>query len=274
MARRDPETDPRAFLGTELARSRKAAGFASQDALAAKLGFDRTVIAKAETGDRPPTDEVLDPWCGACNLDRELFGRWAAFARRTEVPIPSWFENWLEAEREAHTLRLWSPILVPGLLQTAEYARALFAAAGEDAERADELVTARLERQDILDRSRPPHVVAVLDEAVLHRLIGTPAITRDQLTRLAALSERPHVSVEIVPASTAANAGLSGGFQLASCDGTPDVLNMSGVEDVTAESRSLLRRATVVFDLVRGDALPRTASRAVITEAAEQWKQQ
>jgi len=193
---------------------------------------------------------------------------------RMSAPIPSWFENWLEAEREAHTLRLWSPILVPGLLQTAEYARALLAAAGEDAERADELVTARLERQAILDRSRPPHVVAVLDEAVLHRLIGTPAIRHDQLTRLAALSERPHVSVEIVPASTAANAGLSGGFQLASCDGAPDVLNMSGVEDVTAESRSLLRRATVVFDLVRGDALPPTASRTVITEAAELWKQQ
>ena len=55
------------------------------------------------------------------NLIRELFGRSAAFARRTDRPIPSWFENWLEAEGEAHTLRLWSAILVPGLLQTAEY---------------------------------------------------------------------------------------------------------------------------------------------------------
>lgn len=272
MARRDPETDPRAFLGRELRQARVAAGFSSQEALAARLDFDRTVVAKAETGDRPPTDEVLDAWCEACNLDRELFGRWAAFARRTDGPIPSWFESWLEAERAAHTLRLWSPILVPGLLQTGEYARALFIAAGEDAERSDELVTARLERQAILDRANPPHVVAVLDEAVLQRLIGTPATMHDQLAHLAAVSERPHVSVEIVPASTGANAGLSGGFQLASCDGAPDVLNMSGVEDVTAESRSLLRRATVVFDLVRGDALPRTASRAVVTEAAEQWK--
>jgi transcriptional regulator with XRE-family HTH domain len=106
MARRDPETDPRAFLGSELTRARKAAGFSSQDALAARLGFDRTVIAKAETGDRPPSDEVLDAWCQACSLDREMFGRWAAFARRTDGPIPSWFESWLEAERAAHTLRL------------------------------------------------------------------------------------------------------------------------------------------------------------------------
>ena len=53
MARRDPEADPRAFLGAELTRARKAAGFSSQDVLAAKLGFDRTVIAKAETGTGP-----------------------------------------------------------------------------------------------------------------------------------------------------------------------------------------------------------------------------
>jgi len=150
---------------------------------------------------------VLDAWCEACGLDRELFGRWAAFARRTDGPIPSWFESWLEAERSAHALRLWSPILIPGLLQTAEYARALFVAAGEDDERAEELVAARMDRQAILDRVRPPHVVAVLDEAVLHRLIGMPAVMHDQLTHLAGLSERPNVLLEIVPASTARTPG-------------------------------------------------------------------
>lgn len=73
------------------------------------------------------------------------------------------------------------PILIPGLLQTAEYARALFIAAGEDDERAEELVAAQMDRQAILDRSRPPHAVAVLDEVVLHRLIGTPAVVSTQL---------------------------------------------------------------------------------------------
>jgi transcriptional regulator with XRE-family HTH domain len=272
MARRDPESDPKAFLGRELARARKAASFSSQDALAARLGFDRTVIAKAETGDRVPTPDVLSAWCDACNLDVELFERMAAMARRTDGPIPSWFESWLEAERHAHTLRIWQPLIIPGLFQTAEYARALFVAAGEDAERADELVTARMERQSILDRPDPPHVVAVLDEAALRRLIGTSAVMHDQLAHLAAMSERPYISVEIVPSSTGANAGLSGGFQLASCEGAPDTVRMEAVEDVTAETRSLVRRATVIIDLVRGDALPRTASRTLILEAAEQWK--
>jgi transcriptional regulator with XRE-family HTH domain len=272
MARRDPDTDPKAFLGRELARVRKAAGFSSQDALAARLGFDRTVVAKAESGERVPTDEVLDAWSEACDLDRELFGRWVAFARRTDGPIPSWFESWLEAERQAHMLRIWQPLVVPGLFQTAEYARALFLAAGADQDRADDLVTVRLDRQAILERPDPPHVVAVLDESVLHRLIGSPQIMADQLARLADQAERPHISVQALPSETGANAGLSGAFTLASADSAPDVLRMEAVEDVTVESRSLVRQATNIFVRVQADALPRAASLALIREAAGQWK--
>jgi transcriptional regulator with XRE-family HTH domain len=271
-AKRDPETDPRAFLGRELRHGRIAAGFSSQEALAARLDFDRTVIAKAETGDRPPTDDVLEAWCDACDLDRDLFGRWAAFARRTDGPVPSWFESWLEAERQAHMLRIWQPLVIPGLLQTAEYARALFLAAGADQDRADDLVTVRLDRQVILERPGPPHVVAVIDESVLHRLIGSPPVMADQLAHVADLAERPSVTVQVVPSETGANAGLSGSFDLASGDGAPEVLRMEAVEDVTVESRSLVRQATNIFVRVQADALPRAASLTLIREAAEQWK--
>jgi transcriptional regulator with XRE-family HTH domain len=272
MARRDPETDPRAFLGRELRRARVAAGFSSQETLAARLGFDRTVIAKAETGDRPPTDDVLSAWSEECGLDAELFGRWAALARRTDGPIPSWFESWLEAERLAHMLRIWQPLVIPGLMQTAEYARALFIAAGADQDRADDLVTVRLDRQAILDRPDHPHVVAVIDESVLHRLVGSPQIMSDQLARVADLAERPDITVQVLPSETGANAGLSGAFDLASGDGAPEVLRMEAVEDVTVESRSLVRQATNIFVRVQADALPRMASLALIREAAEQWK--
>jgi transcriptional regulator with XRE-family HTH domain len=273
MARRDPETNPAAFLGAELRRARMGAGFSSQDALATRLGFDRTVVAKAETGERPPTIEVLAAWCEACQLDEELFGRLATLARRADGPVPTWFEDWLEAEREAHTLRLWSPMLIPGLLQTAAYGRALFLAAGAEEEPAEQMVIARLERQAILDRPDPPHIVVVLDEAVLHRPIGTPAVMADQLAHVAGMSERLHVSVHVLPA-TGANAGLSGAFDLASVDGTPDTLRMEGVEDQTTENRALVRKAAILFDLVRRDALPRVPSRTLILEAAEQWKSQ
>jgi hypothetical protein len=215
---------------------------------------------------------VLAAWCQACHLDDELFGRLAVLARRADGPVPTWFEDWLRAEGEAHTLRFWQPLIIPGLLQTAEYARALFLAAGADDAKADELVAVRLERQSVLDRAEPPHVIAVLEESVLHRLIGSPVIMSDQLSHLGSMAERANVQLQIVPSARGANAGLSGGFALASCDGVPDVLRMEAVEDVTEERRPLVRHAALVFDLVRGDALPREESRALILKAAEQWK--
>jgi transcriptional regulator with XRE-family HTH domain len=276
VARRDPAASPPAFLGDELRRARLAAGYSSQEALAATLGFDRSVIAKAETGERPPTAEVLEAWCQACTLDPELFARLAQVARSADGPVPSWFEDWLEAEREALTLRMWQPIIVPGLLQTAEYARALFLAGQTDTsdEAIGGLVSARLERQAILHRASPPDVLVVLDESVLHRLVGSPAIMHDQLIQVAELSRLPYLSVQVVPASTGANAGLGGGISLASGDGsTPDVLYMDAVEGQTTEKRSLVRQAAVVFDRVRGDALSRGQSRDLITRLAEEiWK--
>ena len=267
MARRDPETDPRAFLGRELRHGRIAAGFSSQDALAARLGFDRTVIAKAETGDRPQTDEVLEAWCEACSLDRELLGRWAAFARRTDGPVPTWFEDYLEAERAAQSLLTWSPIVIPGLLQCAGYARTLLLAQQTDA-----LVNARLDRQVIFDRADPADVTVVLDEAVLHRLIGTPAIMHDALIHVAEMALRPNIVVQVVPSSKGANAGIGGAFDIASADSTADTLRMDGVEDQTTENRSLVRKHRAAFNRVRGDALSRDASRDLILKAAEQWK--
>jgi Helix-turn-helix domain len=84
--KRDPKTNPKALLGKRLRLGRIATGFSSQDALAAHLGFDRTVIAKAETGDRPPTSDVLAAWCEACGLDADLFADLTELAVRATVP--------------------------------------------------------------------------------------------------------------------------------------------------------------------------------------------
>jgi transcriptional regulator with XRE-family HTH domain len=272
MTPRGPETSPAIFLGGELRRARLAAGFSSQDALATQLGFDRSVITKAETGDRPPTADVLTAWCEACHLDSEMFARLAVLARRADGVVPTWFEGWLEAEREAQELRVWSPILVPGLLQTADYARAIFLTEEDDEDEASKLADARLERQAVLDRPDPPHLIVVLDESVLHRLIGSPVIMADQLEHLVSVGDRKYVSIHVLPA-TGANAGLGGAFDIASTDGTPDTLRVEGsVADRTTQDQAMVRKASVLFDLVRRDALPRVASRALILEAMEQWK--
>jgi transcriptional regulator with XRE-family HTH domain len=273
MARRDPETDPAAFLGAELRRARVAAGFGSQEALAAKLGFDRTVIAKTETGERPPTIEVLTAWCEACQLDEDLFGRLAVLARRADGPVPSWFESWLDAEGRAIMLRYWSPIIVPALFHTAGYARALLLAAQTDTsdDAIDALVEAKLERQTIHDRPDPPEVVTLIDELVLHRLVGSPEIMHEQLLYVAELSGRAYVSVQVVPTAVGATAGLSGSISLASVDGTADVLHTDAVpEGHTTESRSLVRAAAVAFERIRQHAMPHAQSRELVLKVAEE----
>ena len=275
MARRDPETHPAGFLGDELRRARVAAGFSSQDALASRLGFDRTVITKTESGDRPPTAEVLAAWCEACGLPGIPPDWVVGMARRSGGATPAWFERWLQAEREALILRYWQPIIVPALFQTAEYARALLLAAQTDTsdEAIGALVSERLERRAIFDRPDPPNVVAVLDELVLRRLIGSAQAMHDQLADLAELSTRSYISIEVVPASVGANAGLGGALNIASGDGDPDLVYMDAIKGQTTDSRELVRQAAVTFDRVRGDALPRGQSRDLILRLADElWK--
>jgi uncharacterized protein DUF5753 len=91
-------------------------------------------------------------------------------------------------------------LLIPGLLQTADYARAILAADPETTEdQLDDLIAARLERQAILDKPNPPALWVVLDEAVLHRLIGTRKTMYDQLLALADTSCRSNITMQIVP---------------------------------------------------------------------------
>lgn len=278
MTRRDPQSDPRAFLGGELTRARVAAGFSSQEALAATLGYERSVIGKAESGERVPSGDVLAAWCEACKIDPELFGRLATLAASAEgTPVPRWFEDWLIAEGEAQVLRYWAPIIVPALFHTEAYARALLLAAQTDTsdETINALVAAKVARRAVLERSDPPDVTALIDESALHRLIGSPALMAEQLAFISDIATRPNVAVQVVPASNGANAGLGGPLNLASGEDMPAVAHMDGVpEGQTIERRSIVHKAEVAFDRIRGDALPRGASRELITKVADEWKQQ
>ena len=267
----DPGASPLHFFGAEVRRAREAAGMTLAD-LGAVVPCDASTVSKIEAGQLRPTErfvaaciETFPPleWLGRFYEESQLWGDGA---------IPRWFEDWLNAEREATTLRIWQPLLVPGLLQTADYARALFLGGllnpSEDA--IDQLVAARLARQSIFDRPDPPNLWIVLDEAVLHRLIGTPKTMYDQLLQVADMSMRSYICAQVVPASTGAHAGLAGSFYIASVRGKPDLLYMDAVEGVTIERSALVRKATIEFDLVRSDALARNASRDLILKVAEE----
>lgn len=273
---RDPEIDLGAFLGRQLKEIRVGAGYKSQDEFSSLLSKDRSVVGKAESGEYPPTDAVLTDWLNLCGVEgrlRTVVLAMAKFARmRDGGPVKVWFVGWVDAEGKAHTLRIWQPIIVPGIVQTPAYARELFAAMGMNGDQVNDYVQSRLSRQAILDRADPPSVVIVLDELALHRLIGTPEIMREQLEHLMELSKRPNIHIHILPARTGANAGLGGPIHLATGIGSPEVLLVGAlIEDQVSADPALVRRASATFDGVRGDALNRADSRNVLMEAHQTW---
>jgi transcriptional regulator with XRE-family HTH domain len=268
----DPTASPMHFFGAEVRLAREAARLTLAE-LGATVPCDGSTVSKVEAGLLAPTERFAE----ACD---EAFPHMAGWFSRfyhdcqawDNGPFPRWFEDWLAAEKQAATLRIWEPLVVPGLLQTAEYAQALFVAAQADiSDEALELsVTARIGRQRIFDKPGRPNVLVVLDELVLHRLIGTPKITYDQLVQVADMSARPYISVQVVPAGTGAHAGLDGAFAIATVDGNPDIMHIDAVEGLTIETSATVRKAAIVFDRVRSDALPRSASRDLILKVAEE----
>ena len=269
----DATRSPMAFLGAELRRARVAAGM-SQDQLGRELNFSGDLVGKIETCERTPTP-VFAAGCDSVfpHLDG-LFTRLMELARRWDGPHPQWFRDWVEAEREAVSLRWWEPMMIPGLLQTPDYARALFrawqSASTTDEEIAD-LVSARIERQSILNRSRPPELWVVVDETLLHRLVGSRAIMRDQLLHLVDKSCRPSITVQVVPAEIGSHAGLLGAFIVAGFDTAPSILYAeTAVEGQTIEKPALVSKAALAFDRLRAEALPRGASRDLIGKVAEE----
>jgi transcriptional regulator with XRE-family HTH domain len=143
----DPSAGPLQFFGAELRRARAAAGL-SQDQLGQRLGYSGAQVGKVEMGERAPSQEFAQGCDQAFPEAGGLFGRLYQLARRWDGGYPSWFAEWIDSERRATSLRSWQPLLIPGLLQTADYARAILGADPETTEdQLAELVEARLGRQ-------------------------------------------------------------------------------------------------------------------------------
>jgi len=267
----DASASPLAFFGAELRFARLAAGL-SQEQLGRRLGFSGDLVGKIETGERKPKPELVAACDEAFPAANGLFGRIYDLARRSSG-VPAWFQEWYEAEREAVSVSWWEPMLVPGLVQTADYARALFQAwrSADTDDELDQLIDARMARQLILDRPKPPMLWIVIDEAVLHRCIGSPEITRDQLLRLADLAQRPKVTIQVVPREVGAHVGLLGAFAIATFDHAPAIVYLESPDQgQTTDKHATVAAISLTFDTLRAEALPRGASRDLILKVAEQ----
>jgi len=264
------------FFGRQLRRLREGKGW-SQEAFGKRIGYSGEMVSKVEKSNNPPSREFAAP----CDREfPEMGGMFTALVEAAENSAsiyPSWFQTWVDAERRASVLRWWEPLVLPGPLQTADYARALFEAwrAVDGNRDVDRDIAARLARQDIFDRPAPPSFGVVIDQSVLYRCVGSPAAMHDQLLHLIEMSERPRVSVQVLPAEVGAHVGLGGAFAIASfADDTPGMVYFETSDEGEVSKRpATLARMTVTYDALRDDALNARASRDFMRKVAEEtWK--
>lgn len=269
-----PEPAPtllKMLVGVQLAGFREDAGL-SQDQAARSVGFSGAKLSRIESGKgrRPPTEtdvRALLELYGTDDYEASVLlkllqragepGWWQRYDKRL---MPEWFDRLVGLQEAAATIRTFEIQYVPGLLQTADYTRAVVerglpnAPAGEVQRR----VELRMRRAQLLLREDAPQLWAVIDESVLLRVLGDRTVMRDQLDHLAKMAQRPNVTLQIVPLNvTNASAPAIpvtyprfGGLDL------PDVVYLEHIRSANfLEDRDETEEYRIVLDRLADEAL-------------------
>jgi transcriptional regulator with XRE-family HTH domain len=278
-----------AVLRNELVRLRKEKGLTQED-VAASLEWSASKVIRLEVGRSSITKVDLDALLAQYGVTSEsqrdrLYtlnrgahapGWWNGY--RNDVPAP--YLTYVGYEAGASFIRQFQGFVVPGLLQTPEYARALTVISVEDRDRIDSVVGLRLQRQsELAHRTTPPRQYYVLDEAVIRRHIGKqddPAIMPDQLMQIVNRAKsQERITVRLIPFEAGAHAGLSGPFTLLEFDGgLPDVLYLDAGREVIGMVSSDERVAEYAdsFESLVETALSAEDSLEFIRSAADEMR--
>ena len=258
---------PREQLANILRQARIDAGYASHGALARRLNVSRPVISKAENPSSPtPSDAVLAAIAGATGAGLDDLTKLAQQARSGP---PGWFSGWADdIEACSSVIRWFEPSLVPGLVQTEAYARAVLSWKPESASTEANLEN-RLSRQSVLDRAE---LRVVILETVLNREVGDAATMAGQVEHLLAVGGRPTVTLQVLPDTPAVAGALGGAFAIAS-EGAADIATYSEsiVEGTVHTDPDLVARAVRLFDWLRAEALPWAQTQDLLRKAGERW---
>ncbi|QLH20023.1 helix-turn-helix transcriptional regulator [Streptomyces sp. Rer75] len=262
-------------LGAELRRQRDLAGLTSGEA-ARRLSWHQSKVSRIETGRSgakpgdvarllevygvtdPQLRALLEALCGGGASDPEGSRRGWWYAYRDLLP-PA-YRDFISLEAEASAAYTLETTVVPGLLQTADYARTVTRAALPDLpqDQLDTLVEVRIARQSVLRDAQPLRLHAVLDEAVLRRGVGDAAVMRAQLRQLAEMAELPQVRLQVLPFSAGMPIGITGPFIIFSFPHITD-LDVVVLDHLTSslylERKEDLRAYSSAFDVLRTNAL-------------------
>jgi transcriptional regulator with XRE-family HTH domain len=259
----DPGASTLAFFGAELRRHRIAAGL-SQDDLGRAINFSGALVGRVEMAERMPSQDFAER-CDEALHTGGFFGRFRDLVKREA--FPSWFGPFVEYEEKASKIYNWDNRVVPGLLQTEDYARAI-ARTGRPREAREVIerdAAARMDRQAILARDNPPLLWCVIDESVLRRPIGGPQTMREQLKRLIEAADSASTVLQVLPFTDTEHHGADGALTiLEPADGPPVAYAEGWRSGRLIESAAEVADAIMVFDLIRAAALPRGASLELI----------
>ena len=281
MNRGQGPTIRRRRLASELRRLREAADL-TIDEVGEKLECSASKVSRIETGHVgvTPRDarDMLELY-GITGDEREALVQLAREARK-----PGWWHAYKEVftgtfvglEADASSLRAFQALLVPGLLQTETYARAVIRAMRPDSDESEiqRRVAARTARQQLLSDPNPPEYWAVIDEAVLHREVGGAEVMAKQAQRLLELGQLPHVTIQVVPFTAGAHPGMEGPFLILGFpeQADPDVVYVDSTSGgFFLELPPDVRRYSLMFDHLRAAALKPDDSLALIAQAAERY---
>ena len=235
------------------------------------------LISAYENGWRVPTKPTTADLDAVAELDTHgaLSELWTQFEQGMNYQAyPDWFQDWPEKEAAATTLRGFEPLIVPGLLQTDMYARAVFGARiGATDEELEELVTARLKRQEILTGPDQPRLWVILDEWVLRRPVGGRHVMLEQVNSLIEAAQRPNIVLELIPVDAGAHEGLyGGGFAIADFNDAPSIAYQeSAVQGQIVHDVEHVRTLMARWTTLGTEALPRKVSITRLEEAAKSW---
>jgi transcriptional regulator with XRE-family HTH domain len=220
-------------LRAELRKAREKAGL-TQEQVAGAMDWSTSKVIRIEAGSSRITTNDLKALLRHLDIvDAQRTAELLALARAARAP--SWwgqyrgvasagFLKFVEYEAAASVTSNFEPLLVPGLLQTREYARAVIEQFDDQPteERVEALVKLRMTRQELLERAEPPRLFFILDEAVVRRFVGGAAVMHRQIRHLIQMADRPNVTLEVVPFSAGVHPGMHGPFVVIEFPDTAD----------------------------------------------------
>ncbi|MGB6162764.1 MAG: helix-turn-helix transcriptional regulator [Pseudonocardiaceae bacterium] len=260
-------------LGLALQEVREQANL-TMEALGAKLDLSRSAIGAFEVGRNLPSQPVLETIlreCGALEQfdllnemrkDAKKPGWWSTYR------LPQWLKTYVGYESDALRAKVFSLEIVPGLLQTEDYARALNSLHPVSDEEIERHVAARVQRQQRLTSPHPLTLAAVISEGALHRLFAQPEMAAAQLRQLVSSAQLPTVSLRVLPFSAGLHHSMSGSFtvlEFAPGVSAPIAYQDYAVATHLVDDQDVVRELSEVYDQLQAQALDESRSLDMIS---------